>query len=123
MNSEQTIEIKLVLPKLLFPSLMAKPPLLLQLMSDQQQAQLKDFLFDKLADKDGAPEFIDFEVLNLSFDEQTKQGAFRLKFRINRSFCCSDFDSCADDYIDFNFQYKQEMLLASGSYFNWNLDN
>lgn len=123
MNTESAIAIKLDIPNFLFPEILDRPQLFYELLTLQQQEELKAFLFDLLQDKDGSPEFDDFHVHLFKFDSSTLDGSFRLKFTINRRFCCADSTACQMDYLDFKFSYVKERLEAQANYFNWNLDN
>lgn len=123
MNMQSNISIEIVIPTAVFNGVILNPNLLIDLIGEQELTKLKDFLFDNLKDKDGSPEFSDMQIHFFKYDEQTKEGSFRLKFKVNRVFCCSDFGNCADDYIDFKFDYIREQMNARASYFNWVLDN
>jgi len=123
MNTDSAIAIKLDIPNFLFPEIIDRPQLFYDLLMPQQLDDLKGFLFDLLQDKDGSPEFDDFEVHAVKFDSSTQEGSFRLKFTINRRFCCADTSACQMDYLDFNFSYVKECVVARANYFNWNLDN
>lgn len=123
MTMQAKINISIIIPHLIFKGLFSNPDVLLSLLGDEELHRLKAFLFDNLVDKDGSPEISAMRVHFFTYDEQTKTGGFRLKFNIERVFCCSDFGNCSEDYIDFKFEYVQDTLRAEASYFNWVLDN
>ncbi|PRD44563.1 hypothetical protein C5745_19270 [Sphingobacterium haloxyli] len=121
MYMQPTIIIELPIHKTLFYECQERPPLLLEIFTAQQIARIKEFVFDNLEDKDGAPEVDGLAVSVLTYSEEERGGYFRLAFYINRRFCCSDVESSRQDYIDFHFSYINEILKASAIYFNWNL--
>ena len=123
MNTEATLAIDIDVPDFMFIQMEQRPQLFYELLSANQQEELKSFLFDLLQDKDGAPEFDDFQVHLYKFNALTKEGSLRLKFTINRRFCCADTTACQMDYVDFDFSYVKERIGARARYFNWNLDN
>jgi len=100
-----------------------EPSLLLSLIPKDELDKLKWFIFDVLADKDGSPEVGNIQVSKLTYLTEQNKGSFRLKFEIDRKFCCSDMESCSNDYIDFNFKMEENKLIAIGNYFDWTLNN
>lgn len=121
MNAQSTITLELSIPVFLFDKCREQPTMLLDILSEQQIAQIKEFVFDSLEDKDGAPQVEDLDVSFFKYDEAERRGSFRLHFYLNRRFCCADTDSCQQDYLDFHFSYANEMLKATATYFNWNV--
>lgn len=95
------------------------PDILISRLSQDQLHQLKNYIFDKLSDKDGGPTIQQFEIIGFDFEKLQGKGKFRLKFEIERQFCCSDIQSCQNDYIDFNFFYKEKTISMHATYFNW----
>lgn len=96
---------------------------LLEQLDAQRFAALSDFLLDNIENKDGSPSISNLSIENLTFNESTNRGKFRLKFQIDRRFCCSGTEACANDYIDFDFVYNDPNIEAKASYFNWELNN
>src|SRR5690606_39371823 len=123
MHMEPIFVIRLPLAKSLFDRWQAQPDLLLRLMSKEQMEALDGFIVDRLADRDGGPGISARNIDKLRFDDALRNGSFRLHFQIDRRYCCSDVMSCSDDYIDFTFDYDGDVIVAQGSYFQWELDN
>ncbi|HLT88502.1 MAG TPA: hypothetical protein VKZ57_12995 [Sphingobacterium sp.] len=121
MHTQPTITIEIAIPPSLFDKCREQPSLLLDLLTEQQIAQIKLFVFDNLEDKDGAPDVENLDISVFRYSEEERNGSFRLHFYINRRFCCSDTESSRQDYMDFHFSYLNETLNASATYFNWNL--
>ena len=99
------------------------PNKLLESISEAELDRLNWFIFDVLGDKDGSPEIGNIEISNFKINPDHLSGSFRLKFQIDRKFCCSDMESCSNDYIDFQFIMKGSKLFATGKYFDWTLNN
>ncbi|NGM63941.1 hypothetical protein [Sphingobacterium sp. SGR-19] len=118
---QPTITVEIPIPLSLFDKCREQPSFLLDLLTKQQIARIKAFVFDNLEDRDGAPEVENFGVSFFKYSEEERSGSFRLYFYVNRRFCCSDVESSRQDYIDFNFSYINEALKASAIYFDWNL--
>ncbi len=106
-----------------FSSILEESSNLLKYIQPNELAKLKDFIFDILGNKDGSPEINNLKISNFIFDNVKNKGSFRLKFDIDRRFCCSDMESCSNDYIDFNFKFENGAFNAKGSYFDWTLSN
>lgn len=123
MNTDSELAIKLSVPNYMFQSIVEQPQLLFELLAIGSLAAIKSFLFDQLKDKDGSPTFDNFQVHLFTYDPKSGKGSFRLKFAINRLFCCSGTDACSSDYLDFDFVYSQECIQANAHYFNWSIDN
>lgn len=121
MHTQPTITFEIAIPPSLFDKCREQPSLLLDLLTEQQIAQIKLFVFDNLEDKDGAPDVENLDISVFRYSEEERNGSFRLHFYINRRFCCSDTESSRQDYMDFHFSYLNETLNASATYFNWNL--
>lgn len=118
---EASTNITIMLSELGFEQWLAQPDDFLKFCTGAELQQIKDFIFDQLEDKDGAPE-ADLQCVELLAIVADKQaGCFRLHFEINRRFCCSDVESSRRDYIDFQFTYAAGVLQASARYFNWNV--
>lgn len=101
----------------------ANPNQLLQSLSEFDKLKLKDYLFDQLPDKDGAPTFENLKIQNLHYTSNAINGKFRLTFEINRTYCCSDIESSKSDYIDFDFEIHGKTIKAWTEYFVWELNN
>ena len=97
--------------------------LLLDKITADDRKQLQEVVFDSLSDKDGAPQVGDLAISSFTFEDIEKKGKFRITFHIDRQFCCSDTSSCQSDYIDFDFTYASDNLVAVGHFINWNIDN
>lgn len=121
MHTQPMISIEIFIPLLLFDKCREQPTILLDILTEQQIAQIKAFVFDNLEDKDGASEVDNLGISFFKYNEGGRSGSFRLHFYINRRFCCSDVESSRQDYVDFHFSYINEILKASATYFNWNL--
>ncbi|SEG66568.1 hypothetical protein [Sphingobacterium lactis] len=104
-------------------SLEIEPQTLLDFIPAAQTDKLKDFVFDALGNKDGSPEVGNLKVAKFKFDKAKNKGSFRLKFDIDRRYCCSDTESCSSDYVDFVFTTAGKNMLAKGNYFDWTLNN
>ena len=104
-----------------FKQWLIQPNDLLKYCTVAELQQIKDFIFDQLEDKDGAPEADLQRVEFLATEANQLAGRFRLHFEINRRFCCSEVESTRQDYIDFQFTYAGGVLRATASYFNWNV--
>lgn len=99
------------------------PQLLLQHISSQELSRFKEYLFDSLSTKDGAPTFSNLALKNFTYNAEDKKGRFRISFDIERAYCCSDTESCNSDYADFDFQYTEPRIVANTQYFVWELNN
>ncbi len=88
-------------------------------------SKIGSYIFDQIEDKDGLPEITNFDVSNVNYDSNSLKGRFRLSFQIERTFCCSDMESCKPDYLDVTFYFDQNRysLDCEASYFNWQLSN
>jgi len=101
----------------------AHPEQFQKVIPSTEPDRLAKFVFEHLQDKDGSPEVTNIRIDTFVWSKETGQGRFRLHFEINRRFCCSDTCATGLDYIDFQFRLKGNRLIASGSYFDWTLDN
>jgi len=88
---------------------------------DKHQQEINDYVIEQLEDKDGAPHLSDFSISELTFDTNSTEGSFRLHFKIDRQFCCSDLSSCQMDYIDFKFNKSNDSITLTGSYTVWTI--
>ncbi|HAE67991.1 MULTISPECIES: hypothetical protein [Sphingobacterium] len=86
---------------------------------DKHQKEINDYVIDQLEDKDGGPHLSDFSVNRLTFFADQTGGSFRLHFKIDRQFCCSDLLSCQTDYIDFKFNKSNNTITLTGGYISW----
>ncbi|WP_293883162.1 MULTISPECIES: hypothetical protein [unclassified Sphingobacterium] len=93
---------------------------LLQSM-DANMKDINDYVVDCLENKDGAPHLSDFSISRLSFYTDHTSGSFRMHFKIDRQFCCSDLLSCQMDYIDFKFNISNDTIAIHGSYVDWTI--
>ncbi len=123
MSMTSEIKLTIAITDSSFASCLERPALLGQELSTAHEEAINAFVFDQLTDKDGAPQLTDFEVKSLIYNRETSKGRFRLAFRINRRFCCADVESCAADYLDFDFTFREQAMHAKASYFAWSLDN
>jgi len=123
MSIGSNIELKVAVPSFLFNSIADNPNVLIDLLGEQQIGILKARIVELLVDLDGAPEVVDLKILEFKYDEIQSKGSFRLTFRISRTFCCSDISAANDDYVDFKFEFENELLRAYGNFFQWTLDN
>jgi len=81
--------------------------------------KINDYVIDQLEDKDGGPHLSDFSISGLTFYAENTGGSFRLHFKIDRQFCCSDILSCQMDYIDFTFNKSNNTIILTGGYTSW----
>lgn len=123
MSTVQPIEIKIVIPSLIFKDIQNNSKAILDLMGQQQLEHLKSSVVNSLTENDGGPEIIDMNVTKFEYNSELYKGNFRLNFRISRRFCCSDITAANDDYIDFQFEYHDNLMIAQGNFFQWALDN
>lgn len=100
--------------------LLSNPQLIVE---ELENLPFKEYLFDNLSTKDGAPTFSDLKTINLRFDSKEKKGKFRITFAIDRTYCCSDTQSSMTDYADFDFHFKDDIFSATTHYFVWELNN
>ncbi|WP_159635949.1 hypothetical protein [Sphingobacterium composti Ten et al. 2007 non Yoo et al. 2007] len=84
---------------------------------------LQEYILDNLPSLDGGPSVSNLSLTNFRFDTSKLNGSFRLKFQIERQYCCSDIESCANDYLDFDFKLQEKTLIAKAEYFDWSLTN
>jgi|SRR5690606_17015750 hypothetical protein len=92
-------------------------------LSEDNLSKLTEYVLDNLSNLDGGPSINRLEVLNFKYDREEHTGSFRLKFQIDRRYCCSDTESCVNDYLDFDFKVHQDNLIAKTEYFDWSLNN
>lgn len=123
MSTTTEITIDIPITAHMLTACLQQPSLLEKHLSEDNKQAINSFVFDQLADKDGAPSLAGFAVKSMSYDAVEKAGRFRLAFQINRRFCCADVEACANDYLDFSFDYVKETIEAKATYFQWNLDN
>ncbi|MVZ64463.1 hypothetical protein GQF61_01250 [Sphingobacterium sp. DK4209] len=95
--------------------------LLLKLVPADQWDSFRSYIFDQLQDKDGSPQADGFKITQFKYSPQDSKGSFRLSFDIDRHFCCSDSNSCSNDYVDMKFSYLNALFQADGCYFNWTI--
>lgn len=91
--------------------------------SSNIMSAFKQYIIDKLPDREGAPSLENLQIKNFIYNSETKNGRFRLAFEINRMFCCSEFTSCNQDYIDFDYSIDNNKLVSQATYFVWSIDN
>ncbi|WP_312329630.1 hypothetical protein [Sphingobacterium sp.] len=87
----------------------------------KHQQEINDYVIEQLEDKDGAPHLSDFSISGLTFYTNSTEGSFRLHFKIDRQFCCSDLSSCQMDYIDFKFNKSNDSITLTGTYTVWTI--
>lgn len=88
---------------------------------EKHRKVINDYVVGQLEDKDGGPQLSDLSMSALSFDTDGTGGSFRLHFKIDRQFCCSDILSCQMDYIDFKFNKSNDTITLTGSYTVWSI--
>ncbi len=79
---------------------------------EKHRKVINDHVVEQLVDKDGGPHLSDTDGTG---------GSFRLHFKIDRQFCCSDILSCQMDYIDFKFNKSNDTITLTGSYTVWSI--
>ena len=112
-------DINLEITPIELEDILNNPNLLIDRLRPQQLQQLQHYIFDTLTDKDGGPTIQKFQIKAFNYKESMAKGTFRLTFEIERQFCCSDVQSCQNDYIDFDFSYKDQSISMHATYFNW----
>ncbi len=122
MNSQE-FKFSIATATLDLSSLKENPSLLIHYIPEEILKALKQFIFDQLQNKDGAPNPTDFKITQFEFNESNESGKFRMNFQIDRQFCCADSTACSSDYMDFSFSLSATQLLAKGSFFDWTLTN
>lgn len=123
MSTGNPIEIKIVLPQFVFENMQTTPSRLLDLIGRAQLDHIKANIIDALSDREGGPAVINMRVTKFEYENERYAGNFRLNFTISRQFCCSDTVAANDDYIDFKFEYQNEIMTAQGIFFQWVIDN
>ncbi len=123
MSTGNPIEIKIAIPCLVFKHIQDNPETIVNLIGQQQLDFLKSRIVDSLSESDGGPEINDLYVSKFGLENDLGKGVFRMNFTISRRFCCSDVSAATSDYIDFTFEYRNELMIARGSFFQWTLDN
>ncbi|WP_426791573.1 hypothetical protein [Sphingobacterium sp. WOUb80] len=88
---------------------------------EKHQKEINDYVIDQLEDKDGGPHLSDFGISALLCNMENNTGSFRLHFKIDRQFCCSDILSCQTDYIDFKFNKSNNTITLTGGYTSWTI--
>lgn len=88
---------------------------------EKHRKVINDYVVEQLEDKDGGPHLSDLSMSALSFYADSTGGSFRLHFKIDRQFCCSDILSCQMDYIDFKFNKPNDTITLTGSYTVWTI--
>jgi hypothetical protein len=86
---------------------------------EKHRKVINDYVVEQLEDKDGGPHLSDFGISALLCNMENNTGSFRLHFKIDRQFCCSDILSCQTDYIDFKFNKSDDTITLTGSYTVW----
>ncbi|TDS12900.1 hypothetical protein [Sphingobacterium paludis] len=123
MNTQHTLAINIHVPQELVVAGAAHPDQILKRISDMDTKRVQGYVVDQLSDSDGGPELIDLHIGKFQYDKESGTGSFRLHFKVSRRFCCADSTGCNDDYIDFRYVYREEVLYAEGHYFQWTLNN
>lgn len=104
-------------------TIISEPQLLIKHLNDNNISKLQEYVLDNLNSLDGGPSISNFEIKNFKFNSVIRDGSFRLKFQIDRQYCCADTESCSDDYLDFNFQFDNSKMILKSEYFDWTLNN
>ncbi|MGO1245103.1 hypothetical protein [Sphingobacterium sp. JB170] len=123
MSTGNPIEIKIVMPQFVFENMQNTPSRLLDLIGHAQLDCIKSNIIDALSDREGGPAVVNMRVTKFEYDDERYAGIFRLHFMISRQFCCSDTVAAIDDYIDFKYEYQNEIMTAQGVFFQWIIDN
>lgn len=118
-NSELVIEIRDIDTE----KLSSNPQIFVDNIDFVNFHKLQQYVLDSLNNLDGGPSISHLEVTNLKSNIEDNVGSLRLKFQIDRRYCCSDIESCSNDYLDFNFKIEQDKLIAKSEYFDWNINN
>lgn len=100
-----------------------KPQAIINYLIEKKLVKLEEYILDNLSNLDGGPAVNNLEVVNFKYDQPQQKGRFRLKFQIDRRYCCADMESCVNDYLDFDYRIYQDRLIAKTSYFDWSLNN
>ncbi|HLS38221.1 MAG TPA: hypothetical protein VK023_08105 [Sphingobacterium bovisgrunnientis] len=119
MSSDLTIEISPTNAE----ELAQNSQLIMSHLTEDSLQKIREYILDNLDSLDGGPSIMNLSVINLNYNSDTKKGSFRLKFQIDRQYCCSDLQACANDYLDFDFSTKDDKLVARAAYFDWSLTN
>ena len=119
MSSDLKIEISPINAK----ELVQNSQLIISQLTEDSLVKIREYILDNLASLDGGPSITNLSVTNLKYNSNTQKGSFRLKFQIDRQYCCSDVQACANDYLDFDFNMKDDKLFACAEYFDWSLTN
>lgn len=119
MSSNLTIEISPINDE----ELEQNSQLIISKLTEASLLKIRKYILDNLASLDGGPSISNLVVANLNYNSNKQDGTFRLKFQIDRQYCCSDMQACANDYLDFDFKVEEKMLLAHTEYFDWSLTN
>lgn len=90
-------------------------------LMNKYRKEINDYVVEQLEDKDGGPHLSDFSISALLCNMENIAGSFRLHFKIDRQFCCSDILSCQTDYMDFKFKKDTEIIYITGSYISWGI--
>jgi len=88
---------------------------------EKHRKEINDYIIEQLEDQDGGPHLSELSISALSFYAASTGGSFRLHFKIDRQFCCSDILSCQMDYIDFKFNKSNDTITLTGSYTVWTI--
>ncbi|NQD70329.1 hypothetical protein HP439_06300 [Sphingobacterium shayense] len=123
MSTAQLIEIKIVIPSFVFNDIQNNPKSILEIMGHQQLEHLKSSLVNSLSETEGGPEIVDLNIAKFEYNKELYKGCFRVNFRISRRYCCSDITAANNDYVDFEFEYRDQVMIAQGNFFQWTLDN
>src|SRR5690606_11200460 len=117
MSSDLTIEISPTNAE----ELAQNSQLIMSHLTEDSLQKIREYILDNLDSLDGGPSIMNLSVINLNDNSDTKNGSFRLKFRDDRQYCCSDLQACANDYLDLDFSTKDDKLVARSAYFHWSL--
>lgn len=96
---------------------------ILQKIDKESTHNLQEYILNHLQTLDGGPTINNLQIENLAYDPINEKGKFRLKFQIDRRYCCSDIESCSNDYLDFEFEYQKGNIRARTEYFDWTITN
>lgn len=99
------------------------PQSLLTHMDKEDYLWIEEYILDRLNTRDGGPSITNYQITRFHFDEPLMKGTFRLTFTIERRFCCSDVESCSNDYLDFDFSFQNNNMIATTEYVEWTLNN
>ena len=116
-------ELKIEIDTTFTGQLLEDPKVLIKKLVELNNLKIQQYMLDNLNNLDGGPSISNLDIQNFTYNHSLNSGTFRLKFQIERRYCCSDTESCVNDYLDFHFLIRKDKVSASSEYFDWNLNN